>query len=259
MDNFTRDIAIPLFTLVRQELARIFRVPLQVVVSPWISAMLYIFIFGYVIGTQIEEIAGVAYLDFLLPGILLMQLMSAAFMQGSSGLYFKRFIKTLEEILVSPIPDWMIIVSFLIVGIIRGLIVATSIFVVALFFGIGTPENIPLLLLWSSAVAAIFTLGGMIVGLWAKNFEQLNVFNIFIIMPFTYLGGVFYSITMLPEIAQKVVLLNPFFYFIDGIRFAMIGVSESNLLFGALLIGSLLIGLFLVVWYLFRIGYGVRE
>ena len=259
MNNFRRDILIPLYTLVRQELLRIFRVPLQVVASPWISAMLYIFIFGFVIGKQIESIQGVPYLNFLLPGVLLMQLMSASFMQGSSGLYFKRFIKTIEEILVAPIAEWMLILSLLIVGVIRGFIVAASIFFAMLFFGIDIPQNIPLLLLWSSAVAIIFTLGGMIVGLWAKGFEQLSVFNIFVIMPFSYLGGVFYSIDMLPPLARSIVVLNPFFYFIDGLRFAMIGISESNLLVGSILIISLIVILFSVVWYLFRIGYGIRE
>ncbi len=259
MSDFQRSIVIPLYTLTHQEVKRFMRVPLQVLASPWISALLYIFIFGYVIGSQIDEVKGIPYMDFILPGLMLMQLMTAAFMEGSSGLYFKRFIKTIEEVLVAPIPNWMVIVSFLIAGIIRGLIVAAGILCVALFFSSTPLHNVPLLLGWASAVAVIFTLWGMLVGLWAKGFEQLNVFNVFVIMPLTYLGGVFYSIEMLPEQARLIVQVNPFFYFIDGIRYSMVGVSESNLVSGALIILVLNVVLFALVWWLFRIGYGIRE
>ncbi|NBD73506.1 ABC transporter permease [Patescibacteria group bacterium] len=259
MSDFQRSILIPLYTLTHQEVKRFMRVPLQVLASPWISALLYIFIFGFVIGSQIEEVQGIPYLDFILPGLMLMQLMTAAFMEGSSGLYFKRFIKTIEEVLVAPIPNWMVIVSFLIAGIIRGLIVALGILAVAFVFSSTPLHNIPLLLGWASAVAIIFTLAGMVVGLWAKTFEQLNVFNVFLIMPLTYLGGVFYSIAMLPEGVRWIVQLNPFFYFIDGIRYSMTGISESHLLFGAGLITALIAALFALVWWLFRIGYGIRE
>lgn len=250
---------IPLYTLTVQEIERFLRVPLQVLVAPWVSALLYIFIFGSIIGPRVGEIMGVPYIDFILPGILMMQLISSAFMEGSSGIYFKRFIKSIEEILVAPIPNWMIIASLVIAGIVRALLVGAGIFAIAIFFGGANLAHLPVFIFATVFVAAVFTLLGIVVGMWAKNFEQLGVLNIFAIMPLSYLGGVFYSISMLPESVRGLVLWNPFFYFVDLLRYSMIGYSESSLLLGAAGTVLLSVLLFGVVWRLFAVGYGIRS
>ena len=249
---------IGLWTLVRQEIDRTFRVAIQTLVTPWISALLYIFIFGYVIGGRIELIAGVRYIDFVLPGILMMSVMTAAFMHSSSSLYFARFIRTIEEILVAPFSHIEMVLGYVIGAVARALIVGVGILVIAVFFGAANFAHVGLFLLYVTLVATIFSFLGLLVGLWAKNFEQLNVLNTFIIMPFSFLGGIFYSVHMLPERIQPILHVNPFFYFIDGIRYSMIGIQESNHIIGFTLIFSLVFVLGGLTVYLFKIGWRIR-
>ncbi len=250
---------IQFWTLFAQEINRTFRVVTQVFAAPLINALLYIFIFGYVVGGRIQNIGDVSYLDFLLPGILMMNVISSSFLHGSNSIYFKRFIKQIEEVLVAPVPTWVYVGSIVASGVVRSLLIGLGVFLIAVFFGAANLDNVLLFVFYAVLVATIFTLLGVIVGLWAKGFEQLNVLNIFLIMPLSYLGGVFYSITMLPDWFAGLVRWNPFFYFIDGIRYSMIGVSESSLMLGVGIITFLIIGLSILIAYLFNIGYGIRE
>lgn len=250
---------IGLYTFIKRDSLRFTRVPIQTLVAPWISAILYIFIFGSVVGKKIDLIAGVEYIDFVLPGILMMNIMMAAFSQTSSSLYFQRFARHIEEILVAPLSHLEMVVGYVISGIVRGLVVGLGIYFIAILFSAATVSNIGLFLFYVVSVSIIFSLIGIIVGLWAEQFEHLQILNVFVIMPLSFLGGVFNSITMLPEAAQTIVRFNPLFYLIDGIRYSMIGISESNVLIGYLLvIGSILI-LTGIVLYLFHISWKLRE
>lgn len=249
---------IGLYTLVRKEVKRMLRVPGQTILSPLISATLYIFIFGFVIGSRIDEIAGVPYISFVFPGILMLNIISSSFAHSSSSVYFARFIKSIEEILVSPLSYFEIVVGFVTGGIIRALIVATGIIFIGTIFGAVALTNIPLFFFYVIAIASVFSLLGIIVGLWANGFEQLSSINIFVITPLTYLGGIFYSITMLPEAVQYFTLSNPFFYFVDGLRSTMIGISEANTAIGLLMITVLVLGLGSLVIHLFHIGWRIR-
>ena len=250
---------IGLYTMVIRDIIRIFRVATQTLVTPWISALLYIFIFGFVIGKSIDLIAGVPYIQFVLPGIVMMNVLAAAFAHSSSSLYFKRFIHDIEEILVAPFSHMEMIVGFVIGGIFRGIVVGAGIFIIALFFGGASIEHLGLLLFYIVSVSIIFALLGMIVALWADGFEQLNILSTFIITPLSFLGGVFYSIEMLPERVQAIALWNPFFYFVDGIRFAMIGIREGSELIGYIVIFGLIVVLGGINLYLFKIGWRLRE
>jgi len=249
---------IGLWTLVRQEIDRTLRVAIQTLVTPWISALLYIFIFGSVIGSRIELIAGVKYIDFVLPGILMMSVMTSAFMHGSSSLYFARFIRTIEEMLVAPFSHIEMISGYVIGAVARALIVGVGILIIAVFFSAANFAHVGLFLFYIILVSIVFSLLGILVGLWAKSFEQLNVLNTFFIMPFSFLGGMFYSVHMLPEKIQLLAYANPFFYFIDGIRYSMIGVKESNHTIGFILIISLALFLGVVTTFLFRRGWRIR-
>lgn len=250
--------SIGVYTMIRREVMRTFRVVVQTLVAPVISAALYIFIFGIVIGNNIKDIIGVPYITFVFPGILMLSVINASFGSSSSSLYFARFTKSIEELLVAPLSYLEIIFGYMLGSMMRSFIVASLIMLVGLLFGAVTLAHPVLFFLYIFGVASIFSLLGMLVGLWAQSFEQLSVLNTFIITPFTYLGGIFYSITMLPEVAQLVTRLNPFFYFVDGIRHAMIGVSEANVLVGAVVISGLMFGLGGLVFYLFKIGWRVR-
>ncbi len=249
---------IGMYTMVRREVMRTFRVVVQTLMAPVISATLYIFIFGVVIGGTIDTIAGKPYITFVFPGILMLSVINAAFSSSSSSLYFARFTRSIEELLVAPLSYFEIIFGYMLGSVVRAVIVAALIVLVGILFGAVTLTHPGLFLLYIMGVAGIFSLLGMLVGLWAKNFEQLSVLNTFLITPLTYLGGIFYSVTMLPGLAADITYLNPFFYFVDGIRFAMIGVTEASLAVGGMVIGALLILLGGLVFYLFRIGWRVR-
>ncbi len=245
--------------MIRREVQRTFRVVVQTLIAPVISAALYIFIFGTVIGSKIDSIAGVPYISFVFPGVLMLSIINASFSSASSSLYFMRFTRGLEEILIAPFSYLEMIFGFVAGSIARSLMVAFLILITGLFFGAVTLVNPIAFILYVSAIAAIFSMLGLIVALWAESFEQLTVLNTFVITPLTYLGGIFYSITMLPEVAQTITLWNPFFYFADGIRSSMIGVSEADTTFGAFLIIGLVVGLASLVNHLFKIGWKIRS
>lgn len=256
MSNFN---FIGLKTFIHRDMQRFVRVPIQTLVAPWISALLYIFIFGYIVGQKIDLIAGVRYIDFVLPGVLMMNLIMSSFSQTSSSLYFQRFARHIEEILVAPLSHLEMVAGYVIGGVMRGLIVGLGVFAIAVLFSAANLEHLALFVFYSIAVSIVFSLLGLLVGLWAEQFEHLTVLSVFVITPLSFLGGVFNSISMLPEKMQIFILFNPFFYFIDGIRYSMIGVSESNLMFGFILIMSLILVLGIFVVYLFNIGWKLRE
>ena len=250
---------IGLFTFISEEVGRTKRIWIQTLITPVLSALLYIFIFGQVVGQRIGEIAGVTYIDFVIPGLLMMNLMMSAFGQAAFSLYFQRFARHIEEVLTAPLSYMEIVIGFVVSSIVRGLLVGAGIYLVALLFTVTTIDHIFLFLFYSISVALIFSLIGLLVGLWAESFEQLNIPQTFLIMPLTFLGGLFNSIHMLPEKFQWFVRINPFFYFVDGLRYSMIGVSESNWIGGLVLIFGLIAGLGGWVWYLFKSGYKLRN
>jgi len=248
-----------IYTFIRREVERVFRVVIQTLVSPLISATLFIFIFGSVLGKKIDLIAGIPYIQFVFPGILVMNMLSSAFEHSASSVYFQRWIKSIHEILVAPFSYLEMVFSFVSSAVARSLVVGTGILVIGLFFGAVQIQNFPLFLLLGVVIATIFSLLGILVGLWAKSFEQFGLIGTFIIMPFSFLGGMFYSVDLLPETVQRITVFNPFFYFIDSMRYATIGYHESNLVVGAFVITGLIVLLGTLVVYLFKIGWKIRE
>lgn len=245
-------------TIIEREVRRFMRVWVQSLMSPWINAVLYIFIFGFVVGSAINDINGVPYINFVLPGILMLTLISSAFSQTSFSLYFQRFARHIEEILVAPMSYIEVVIGFVVGGVSRGVVAAIGVYVIALLFGAATIVSIPWFLFYAISVAMIFSLLGLLVALWADNFEQLSILNTFVITPLTFLGGIFNSITMLPENIQLVVRFNPFFYFVDGLRYAMVGTREADALVGVAVILGLVVFFSTLVWYLFKIGWKIR-
>lgn len=243
----------------RREVQRTMRVVIQTLVAPVISAALYLFIFGTVIGTKIEDFNGVPYITFVFPGVLMLSIINASFSSASSALYFMRFTRGIEEILIAPFSYFEMLLGFVGSAITRALMVAFLILGVGLLFGAVSLVNPLGFVFYVAAISAIFAMLGIIVALWAEGFEQLQALNTFVITPLTYLGGIFYSITMLPPLAAKITLLNPFFYFADGIRSSMIGHSEANTTVGLVVILGLVTALALTVTHLFKIGWKIRS
>jgi ABC-2 type transport system permease protein len=250
---------IGLWTIVRREWSRLMRVPIQAFLAPWISALLFIFIFGFVVGGRIAHIGGHRYLEFVLPGILMLNIVNAAFLQASSQIYFSRFLRYVEESLVSPLSYAEMIAGILSVVIVRSVITALGILAIAAAFGATSINGIGEFLFWIVSVSVCFGLLGIVIGLWANNFEQLTILNVFFIQPLSFVGGVFNTVNMLPGWLKWMAYGNPFFYFINGLRHAMIGFSEAPPGLGIGITLALAVILAVSVWRLFSIGYGLRE
>lgn len=251
--------SIGLYTMVRREVKRTMRVVVQTLIAPVVSAALYIFIFGTVIGSQINDFAGVPYITFVFPGVLMLSIINASFSSASSALYFMRFTRGIEEILITPFSYLEMLIGFVGSAVARAVMVAGLILIVGLAFGAVTLTSPLAFLFYIGMIAAIFAMLGIIVALWAESFEQLQVLNTFVITPMTYLGGIFYSITMLPPLAATITSFNPFFYFVDGVRGSMIGYHEADTTIGLLVTVGLVVGLAVIVTTLFRRGWKIRS
>lgn len=249
---------IGLYTLIKQEVQRFTRVSIQTLITPWISAVLYIFIFGSILGSRIDKIEGVPYITFVLPGVLMMNVLSGAFAQSSSSLYFQRFTKNIEERLVAPLSYAEMVIGYLIGAVARAVVIGIGIMLIGVAFKAASIYNFPLFLFYIVGVSIIFGLIGLLVGLWSNNFEQLSFLNTFVIMPLSFIGGMFNSIKMLPPSLQLAAHFNPFLYFNDGIRYSMTGFHETNILGGMSMIVILSILLFVLVWHLFSIGWKLK-
>lgn len=248
-----------LWTIIRREWSRLMRVPIQAFLAPWISALLFIFVFGFVVGGRIAHIGGHRYLEFVLPGILMLNVVNASFLQSTSQIYFSRFLRYVEETLVSPLSYAEMIAGILSIVIVRAVITSLGILAIAAAFGVTHITSIGEFLFWIVSVSVVFGLLGIIIGLWANNFEQLTMLNVFFIAPLSFIGGVFNTVSMLPPWMKWTAYANPFFYFINGLRHAMIGFSEANEWVGVGVGLGLSIVLFATVWRLFSIGYGLRS
>lgn len=250
---------IGLYTFIRREMERILRVKVQTFAAPLISAFLFIFIFGFVLGQKIDLISGVSYMAFVFPGILAMNVLTSAFEHTASAVYFGRWVKSIHEMLVAPFSYFEMLLGLVLSATLRALTIGVGVLIIGLLFGAVTITHPFLFIGVVVAIAIIFSLVGILVGLWANGFEQLGVLNVFVITPLSFLGGMFYSISLLPDAARLITLFNPFFYFIDMMRFATVGIHESNLLIGGGVMIGLIVGLSLLVLHLFRIGWRIRE
>ena len=250
---------IPFFTLIEREIGRTKRVIGQAIVAPFITAALYIFVFGYVVGTAIDNIQGIKYISFVFPGIFAMNLILAVFSATSFSIYFMKFQKTLEDFLTLPISYTELVLSQLVGGVFRGLAIMLALALVGLLFGVNDLAHPFMLLFYVILISALFGLIGIIVGVWADNsFEKFGIATNFIITPLSFLGGAFYSVTMLPTSMQFLVYLNPIFYAVDGLRYSLTGYHEASLLTGAsVLVGLTLLSLYIVV-RIFRTGWKLR-
>lgn len=244
--------------MLRREAKRTLRVVVQTLIAPTISAALYLFIFGTVIGTKIDDFAGVPYITFVFPGVLLLSIINASFASASSSVFMMRFSRAIEEILITPFSYIEMLLGFVGSAVVRALMVSALILMTGILFGAISLVNPLAFVFYVAAIAAIFAMLGIIVALWAESFEQLQALNTFVITPFTYLGGIFYSITFLPPLAATITRANPFFYFADGVRSSMIGYSEANTTIGLIIILGLVVGLGTLVIQLFKRGWKIR-
>jgi ABC-2 type transport system permease protein len=247
------------YTMIRIEVVRIFRIWSQTLLPPVVTTTLYFIVFGAFIGSQIAPINGFSYMAFIVPGLIMMSVITSSFMNTVSTFYFAKWTKTLEEILVSPTPEWVVIAGFVSGGVLRGLIVGALVLVVSLFFSHIVLFDVVVLIAALILTSVLFSLGGLINGVFAKGFDGISIIPTFVLTPLTYLGGIFYSITMLPPFWQTVSYFNPILYMINAFRYGFLGISDINLwTCFAVLIGFNIVAL-LVVVFLFKRGFGVKN
>lgn len=247
------------YTLVRREVGRTKRVIGQAIITPLVTASLYIFVFGFVLGSKIDTIQGIKYLSFVFPGVFTMNLVMAVFSATSFSIFFMKFQKTIEDMLTLPLSYAELVVSLIFGGIVRALGISVALSIVAILFGVNTLAH-PLVLVGYVLLASIlFGLLGVIAGIWAdNNFEKFGFVTNFILTPLSFLGGAFYSITMLPEKWQFIVHFNPIFYVVDGIRYALTGYHEASLSLGVGVLAALsAVALGVCIW-IFTTGWKLR-
>ena len=254
----TKSSLIPLTTLIIRDTKRFLRIWTQSLIPPMLTSILFILIFGYSLGSRISEIEGVSYLNFILPGLLMMGVIMSAYMASSFALFIQKFQRSIEELLVSPIAYWQIIAGTTIAAMLRSFMVGLGILLVSLLLTPITIYNIWILLAFMVLISMLFSFAGIATALWAKNFDQMSIFSTFLITPLTYLGGVFYSIKMLPSPWTTIAKFNPILYMIDGFRYGFIGVSDIPLVYSFAVVLSLTLFFFILCVWMFKIGYKLR-
>jgi ABC-2 type transport system permease protein len=246
------------WTLFKKELLRFWRVSFQTVAAPVMTALLYLLIFSHVLGGRVEVYPGVPYTVFLIPGLIMMSVLQNAFANSSSSLIQSKVMGSIIFVLLTPLSYLEFFLAFLAASIIRGLVVGLSIYLVAICF-IDLPVVHPLFIL-AFAVLGSGMLGafGIIAGLWAEKFDQMAAFQNFVIMPLSFLSGVFYSIHSLPPFWQKVSHLNPFFYMIDGFRYGFFGQGDISAWFSLSVVLGSFIALSFITIGMLKAGYKLR-
>jgi ABC-2 type transport system permease protein len=246
-------------TIVIREFGRIVRIWAQTLVPPAITATLYFVIFGSLIGRRIGAMGGVSYMQYIAPGLIMMAVITNSYGNVVSSFFGAKFGRHIEELLVAPLPNWLIVAGYVAGGVVRGLLVGLVVTVIALFFTRLHVEHLAVVLAAVLLTAVIFSLLGFINAVFAKNFDQISFVPTFILTPMTYLGGVFYSITMLPGWAQALSKANPILYMVNAFRFGFLGHSDVNVGLSFLLIVAAAVALFGICVWLMEKGTGTRE
>ena len=245
-------------TIVRKEVVRFFRIWPQTLLPPVITQSLYFLIFGKFIGTNLDGIQGISYMSFIIPGLVMMAVINSSFANVVSSFFSSKFQRSVEELLVSSTPDWVIVAGYATAGTVRGLLVGFIVLGVSAFFAHPRMDHMGLLLFFMILTAVVFSLGGFLNAVFAKKFDDVSIFPTFVLTPLTYLGGVFYSIQSLPPSWQNLSHFNPILYMVNGFRFGFYGISDVNILVGSSLLIVLAVVLSLTNLLLLKRGTGLK-
>jgi ABC-2 type transport system permease protein len=251
-------------TIVIREFSRIMRIWGQTLVPSAVTTTLYFVIFGSLVGRRIGAMGGFDYMAYIAPGLIMMAVITNSYGNVVSSFFGAKFGKHIEELLVSPLPNWVIIAGYVCGGLMRGMMVGLVVTAVALVFTFINSHHLQLhniFVVFAAAVltSAVFSLGGMINAVFAKNFDQVNWIPAFVLTPLTYFGGVFYSVDMLPEWAQKVSIANPILHMVNAFRYGFLGTSDVNVPVAFAIMGGCVIALYVWVHVLLNRGSGIRD
>ncbi len=247
------------FAILHKEVYRFFRIWMQTLLPPVISITLYLMIFGDLMGSRIGQIEGYSYVDFIVPGLIMMAVMMNAYTNVSSSFFSAKFQRCIEELLVSPTPPYIVVLGYVMGGTIRGLMVACIATLAALFFTdiIVTHYFITLAIIVMTAI--LFSLAGFINAVFAHSFDDIAVIPTFVLAPLIYLGGVFYSVNMLPDFWATVSHLNPILYIVNAFRYGVLGVSDINVAWAFLIVGVCLVVAYIAAVYLLKYSQRLRQ
>ncbi len=246
------------FTILRKEITRFMRIWQQTLLPPVMTTSLYFVIFGNLIGPRIGTMDGYRYIDFIVPGLILMSVITNAYANVSSSFFSAKFQRSIEEIQVSPTPNSIILLGYVSGGVARAILVGLIVTVVSLFFSNLSIHNYPVMISIIVLTAVLFSLAGFLNGMFAKKFDDISIVPTFILTPLTYLGGVFYSIKLLPEFWQGVSHTNPILYMINTFRYGFLGITDISLGFSYFIILLFTAALFLLNLKLLDRGVGIR-
>jgi len=246
-------------TIVIREYGRIIRIWAQTIVPPVVTATLYFVIFGSLIGRRVGAMGGFDYREYIAPGLIMMAVITNSYGNVVASFFGAKFGKHVEELLVSPLPSWVIVAGYAAGGIVRGLLVGAAVSIVSLLFTHLHIHHLLVVLAAGLLTSLIFALGGFLNALFAKNFDQVNWIPTFVLTPLTYFGGVFYSISLLPEWAQRVSYANPILHMVNAFRYGFLGTSDVNLGIAFALMVLAAAALFATAVTLLERGTGIRD
>ncbi|MEM9384008.1 MAG: ABC transporter permease [Pseudomonadota bacterium] len=246
-------------TIVRKEYSRIMRIWVQTIVPPVITVSMYFIIFGTLIGERIGPMAGFDYMQYIAPGLIMMSVINNSFGNVVSSFFGAKFGKHVEEMLVSPMPNWLIILGHVSGGVLRGLLVGALVTVIALLFTNLSVVNLPVTIAVVLLTAVVFSLGGFINAIFAKDFEGISIIPTFVLAPLTYLGGVFYSVDLLPSPWQEISRVNPVLYMVNAFRYGILGESDVSITTAFTIIIAFALVLYAFAIHLMRQGTGMRS
>lgn len=234
------------------------RIWTQTLLPAVITATLYYLVFGAFLGDRIGDVEGVPYIAFIVPGLVMMAVITNSYSNVASSFFGAKFQKNLEELMVSPVPHWVVIAGFMVGGVLRGVLVGILSLLVALFFTSLPVAHLFTIILFFVLTSVLFSLGGLINGVYAKSFDSVMIFPTFVLTPLIYLGGVFYPIRVLPEFWQTVSLANPILYMINGFRYGFLGSADMSVWLSFTVLCTFIVLALIWVLYLFSKGYGLR-
>ena len=254
-----RQFWIAYLTIARKEIRRFMRIWVQTVFPPVIMVALYFIIFGNLIGRRIGEMDGMVYIDFIMPGLVMMSIITNSYANVVSSFYGAKYSRHIEEMQVAPVPDLVILLGFVTGGVARGMVVGIAVTLVSLLFTDFSIESPAIVLLVAVLTSSLFSMAGLINAIFANSFDDISIVPTFVLTPLTYLGGIFYSISLLPELWQKASLVNPILYMVNSFRFGFRGSSDIELGTALFVILAFNVLLFSVCLTLLKRGTGIRQ
>ena len=249
---------IEFLTFLKREIYRFMVLYKQTIIPALISSLLYIVVFGSTLGSRINDISGIPYINYIIPGLVMMSVITQAYQNSASSIMQGKYLKFIEDILIAPLSGLQISLGYIIGGTLRGIICGLSILIMCLFITDMQILNFPLTIFYLLTVSWTFSAFGVIIGIIAKTWDEIGSFSNFVFMPMTFLGGVFYSLDMLPPLWRNISYINPIYWMISGLRYSTLGIEENPNIISLFLCFGFSLLFTILASYLFKIGYKIK-